>query len=827
MQVMYNGIILNRCITKNWEETVEYDSSGMNLIGSRIRLTFEGTIMPKHAMSPYSNLTDAQLAQIPYGVRRTARGHNGVHYANVPATRGEGTINAAIQLDTDGEAYYIGYPVEAETEYPTGQIHNFTSRLNVILRQLQIPRKMLIVTSDLTDEVVLCAFGSDEQVKSFALGGYGSYDQAKKHIDINGGPKPMSVSLTEIYNEFARVTFTVEVFRIRCLGGDIEGYLTNLPSKESNPADGFIVSNRCWTEETIDKNFYTTRVYSGRLRISSTEKSVHYYRHAYYPPLEPGFKRESVRFSESEDGLELSYVVTDKQTRISAPYPATEFSGTVRYSVENSSMVTLSLDLTLVGRPDADKSMLVERGMYAIITKINSFTTNSESNQMYGGFQKKFVVSENLGDPPSVSLSAVYTLYSDVAKKPADIAAGGVLQEQFLHGFDQIGRPVDFNNRDENGGIVYAEKHNRFRSSNPNPYGYAVFTAYDTEAPGEAAEAAEDSFLGYIKCLATTPCGFESWHVDSDSVYAESEVKNLTTTVVYQDAAGTQYTTAKATSEKEAVTYPFSFYKSDITYCTDYSRFVLPQALSVSGDPTSRSDIYSRIHALEDEIETLRQQLSSPSEPEPSEEEPSEEEPSAEEESAPAPTTEEIEAMIEVKETERDRLKKLLNNTMIVQLARPVPKAIVTIEAERFGRLPEFPDPNEVVSCEWDNEDEEPLYFTLLKTEIRLGEPRPGKNTTSTVSYNGVATYEYALSRDYKKGDRVWLLNNPTFGATSYFPRNQQGEIVPDGLSALFDGKGLSHGNLSNESEADGGSDGGSGGEPGENEPTGEEEQGN
>ena len=109
-------------------------------------------------------------------------------------------------------------------------------------------------------------------------------------------------------------------------------------------------------------------------------------------------------------------------------------------------------------------------------------------------------------------------------------------------------------------------------------------------------------------------------------------------------------------------------------------------------------------------------------------------------------------------------------------------------------------------------------------------EPKPAVNTNESVSYSLIGTYEYALSRPYKKGDEVWLLQNPTFGSNNYYPTKVvAGNKIPDvdALTTMYDGRQLSHETASEESSNSGsGNSGGAGnGESGTENPATDENQ--
>lgn len=763
MNVEYNGIYLSGTTLTGWDETVEYDSSGTNLVGNTINLSFEGNVFPLEG----------------YGIVTHGLPQNS-------------DINTATGYDNDPLA------------------GGFNNRLNLILRNLSIPRANLFVYDDVTGGKIFQAYAyplADGSVPTLS-------EDEKRNIDVDNGPKPKNVRVVNVYNEYARIAFSVSVKKIRCLGGDLSALIGN----KADPTKGFVVSNRCYTDESLDANFYLTRTFTGRLTLSSPINSVHFYRDMYYPPLESGFKRESVRFAESEDGLSLQYTVTDKQCRTAAPYPATSFNGSISYSIDACFMLRMSLSLTLVGRPDASPQLLISQAFDAVQKKLVEYSNVAD------GYCENMNISHSIGDPPSVTVSVQYCMFVEEAgeAKEGSTDEEAAFAKMLVPGVKLVGTPIEFSSIEYEG---YEHVYERLKSPNPNPYGYDVYNAYDKDYPHDKGEEGSDDSetpggdgenpeekeksptYGYIKCLATVPCLIlNPKYARSSVVSDEQNMPEDTSTKVVQDENGTDYT-EKATQStgfnRKTLTYPYTFYKSDVTYFTDYSRFVLPKApmeSSGTSEPTGDiSEIEKQIKQIKEQISELEQKIhdktvedafddifgDGESTENPSE--PSEEEPEDSLESLKGELKEKRSQLT----TLREKLDKL-TNCVVVQLTRPIPKARVIIEAERIGRLPSLPDPDSVVTTT----GESPIVFTPLKVETQICEPQITKGS-GKVSYSLIGTYEYLLSRPYKKGDEVWLLKNPMFDNIGYYPEivNENGEKVKDvdALKTLYDGNQLTH----------------------------------
>ena len=651
MKVLYNGVTLTRVETKKWQEDVQYDESGMNMLGSRVEMTFEGTIT-ESSLEGYAESPHSEDAAIP---------------PNVPVGVGK--------------------------------------KIQYALRALEMPRANLIVYDDIQDaEPIFAAYAENGLTEDSPI-------QNQLNMDVAGGPKPISVRIVYIVNGYARVEITFVVNKIRCL----EGETTGSNSNNLNPRNGFVISNRCWTDETIDENFYTTKKFTGRLRVSSANQSVLFYRQMFYPPLERGFYRESVNFSESEDGLTLNYTVTDKQRRNAAPYPATKVEGEVQYHSINSGTTFVAARVSMIGAPFAPKQALVARALEFIRIKIDSFTKDIFQT----GTIQDFVVSENIGDPPAITVSL--KMLTNAREKSSPQQEGKTLFDTYIANLNQIGSEVEFNDWYINGSeepVAYK----RYESQKPDPYGYQVYSVYDSEtsaASEDSEKSPESPFLGYIKCLATVPCAMRP-PVYAKSVSVESDFEQEEVTVVQRDTPNTGYGTEPTGVAQDAIKFPWTFYKSHIIYDTDNMVTALPSAIN----PLNNGG----------------------------------------------------------------------GNPVIVRLAGALPKARVVIEAERANAIPSFPDPynDEVISAVSDQGNPNNITFTPVRSRIQHSEPKRG-TVNNDVVYVSSCEIEYVLSRKIGTDEQVYLLENPTYQNTCYYPVNKLNQEMRGSFSQSFLGGQLTH----------------------------------
>lgn len=757
MKVYYNGVTLSRVFTERWNETVKYDDTGVNVLGSTITMSFRASV----------------LRDNPDGT--------------TPSTSPWPTTPpAVIQTDSRGINSGVGGSIDSDT----------SDKLKKMLRNLQIPRCDFIVYDDITGEPVFEAYpaplpGTDP---------YEGNEAKKRNIDVNNGPKPLNVQVNSVVNEYYEITFEIEVTKIRCLQGETHEGST---WTTADPSTGIVVSNRCWTEESIDDNFYTTRTFSGKLSISTNSVSVHSYRHLFYPPLEVGFRRSSIRFSESQDGLSLNYIVTDKQLRNSAPYPATQYAGSVTYSLLNSYKEVVDLQLSLMGAPFTPRKILFGLARLAIYNKLNSFQKSTRyANGQVGRnsiMVTKLEISENMNDPPTVTIRANAIMYVDTKKSMSETSsptssvpsnelqinesvsespvnttfASGALSS--LGAEAVIGYEISdmFKTSKGNALIVSDAYHqwtyDRKLSSNPNPYGYNIYDVYD-DTNEEVKNEPERSTFVFIKNLATTPCAVVDNGLDvfdgtplSSPGYTQPASSTLDYSTVVTKEPYTKVEDKPETNlTTQTINCPYTHYKSHVIYSTVYNRVVKPKFFTAFN-----SDSFSE--------------------------------------------------------------------PVIVDVAPAEGRYIVTIEAEKLNGLPELPDPEEILTVTSVGETQggipssseggrdtytpennsassnttinnwipnlyrrssDPIKFYCLKNSVQITEPQTTLSGNGTL-YSVLATYEYATSRPLRKGDEVRLLLNPVVTQEScYYAKTElNGTYVADRANSLviYDGTQLNH----------------------------------
>lgn len=180
-------------------------------------------------------------------------------------------------------------------------------------------------------------------------------------LEINNGPTTKLRVLSVQYDYSVRAAFEIEFVKaVRCNGrqGQILQDVQNL---------------RYVVDEDIDcTTWLRTRTYRGKLRVYALAGDdvdgngaiqqvaiINPYALGKWlamPPLQYGFRRESVRYALSENGLELSFFVADKEQKSAAPYPACNWEGSFAIQFPEGEVICDStLEFTLTAAPEFRK----------------------------------------------------------------------------------------------------------------------------------------------------------------------------------------------------------------------------------------------------------------------------------------------------------------------------------------------------------------------------------------------------------------------------------------------------------------------------------------
>lgn len=308
------------------------------------------------------------------------------------------------------------------TAYPRNGVNRAAGSHYTGLRYLFVPRLKFEMwtgaTFDANGNVILSS-ASRILFADPMLNPTDSYNPTGK--DLNNGPKVRVIGLTQITGDtLIRAELEFEICKMEC---DPNGSLYN--------ASG-VLSNRWTVSDDIDNNRQTTRTWSGTLRTMTSVVNANSFRGLVVPKLQEGFRRDSMHFLVSEDGLSLQYQVTDREIAYSAPSPATSWDLSTTERVERSGQNHnyVDVDVRLSGDRNVDKKRLVQ--LATAIADAKVFGGNKQRNN---AFVESISYTDTYGDNGSsiaLRLTAIRT------GRP-----GGNDGAIFGMQAAQIGRPID------------------------------------------------------------------------------------------------------------------------------------------------------------------------------------------------------------------------------------------------------------------------------------------------------------------------------------------------------------------------------------------------
>jgi hypothetical protein len=186
--------------------------------------------------------------------------------------------------------------------------------------------------------------------------------------DMDNGPKPKYINVESIVsNKIFKVIFSIDLAVLICAN-----YTSTQP---------FVLNNRWSVSEAMDENCYITRAIHGRLRLARSIDpnnkafSGHAVKALVIPPLENGFKRESLTYIVSENGLDCEYTISDKQVHKSAPWPATKMEITHSAGTGDGITAKQSAYVHLEAPPTFPSAMLMIRALQLLRLRLGVDST--------------------------------------------------------------------------------------------------------------------------------------------------------------------------------------------------------------------------------------------------------------------------------------------------------------------------------------------------------------------------------------------------------------------------------------------------------------------
>lgn len=152
------------------------------------------------------------------------------------------------------------------------------------------------------------------------------------NMDVRNGPRCTHFNITKVMaDNLFKIEAEFEICKVEC---DATGNAYNSTG---------VLNNRWSVMDDIDGDFRTTRTFSGTLTCATSTINANSFRAFVVPPLQPGMRRDQMRFNVTEDGLKLRYEIRDLEVWYSAPAPAT------RWAMEHSETGSRSNSLAFFG----------------------------------------------------------------------------------------------------------------------------------------------------------------------------------------------------------------------------------------------------------------------------------------------------------------------------------------------------------------------------------------------------------------------------------------------------------------------------------------------
>lgn len=285
-------------------------------------------------------------------------------------------------------------------------------------------------------------------------------------VDIDNGPKPRGCNVTRIVGDNTfRMVFSVELNLIRCT--------------DSSPISGTgaypVVNNRWSISESMDRDFFTKRTIRGRLRTSTSLWPAHSYRGFCFPALEAGFARESIEYEVADNGLDVTYQVTDTQVHTAAPWPATQIEATNTEETLDGVNFISSMAVRLKGAPSSPKPALIAQAVNIADSRLNYFNQGPGETK---ALLVNFSLIEHIGPENIIDLNmTIKRFQEDIGSYIANLMGS------------QMGQPLDLPT------LQGGEAYNPGLSHVPAQFGYNP--GGDERSPG---------VLFLLSCYLQDPC---------------------------------------------------------------------------------------------------------------------------------------------------------------------------------------------------------------------------------------------------------------------------------------------------------------------------------
>ena len=264
------------------------------------------------------------------------------------------------------------------------------------------------------------------------------------------------------------------------------------PMPERGPAP-VVLNNRWSISESMDDEYFTTRTIHGNMRVATVAVPADAYRNLIVPTLETGFKRERLDYNIAANGLDIDYIVTDKQVHTAAPWPAVKLD--VRHSegTAQGAKFESEVHVNLKGHPGASKVAMLGLASRIIEDRLGKFKNMPTDG---GKLPLAFSVVDTIGERNGIEMY-VKILHSVYPTTGNFVAAINYLGTPV----GKLGQPLALANlpAQPGGPTTY----DPVVSNTPWPWGY---DSQDRRPTGWTAPSRIVNLL--IGCYLQYPCNF-------------------------------------------------------------------------------------------------------------------------------------------------------------------------------------------------------------------------------------------------------------------------------------------------------------------------------
>jgi hypothetical protein len=328
-----NGIWVTQCFTQAIDQELVMDATGIDHVATTVRIRFSGLVAKQHVHG--------------FGKMNTSSSGTAVYSQY---DMGE------ILEKVNGLRKPFAFFIDDKVSFSSWPIEDYNNRAQVTSTAARFSGGIAVTADDW-------------------------------YPSIKEGGK-VTASVIKIYGESsARVQFEVEYTYVPCedIGG---GSTASYNRVNSSP----VMSLRWYVQDDIDGNTWLqTRTFNGTIELLNRNINPHFARYVVMPPLTKGYKRQTINYSESEDGRSLSFSIVDKEMFIQAPFPVTNFNGswTVTQSTgfggnTDAIIPTGRISLSLTAGKNVSKRYLLGKMINIANTKLGILDTPGSGNVPVG-----------------------------------------------------------------------------------------------------------------------------------------------------------------------------------------------------------------------------------------------------------------------------------------------------------------------------------------------------------------------------------------------------------------------------------------------------------